>query len=548
MAGASVDRSAPGEETENLDPRGAEKVLPVSPKAHFDVPVSIKDAGLGVNNAKDGSPLKADSPPCNDTLEDCDGAAAWRGDKTTSRNVEGDPRHVTRARPCDGVDGQPRLCGDRSEDAPLETSGRTGSSGAQGDSDGSSVLANKSDGVARDSMQGGVYAAQQEEGHLLDVTESRSDGRVREEVMNSDRRESLEVKEAEEMVEAPGDCEGGQNKISIGPSDSSPNVSDAPPPGPCQSHSGLTAPPLGVLPASCAATSNPTKASAAVEQHVLNQTKGEPSHGANTAFPESPAVTEPALTVQTIVKRNTPVIVRRHVSQKETQQLQSLGIPSPPPERRAPVETQTKDGRSNGEPLARRREINIDDLAAEREPSVSEDSVVVPEPERNSVPKISTPSLDTSSSLSFSSESTRSSFSFDTESEAGYGDPGASAQSGSWGPEATGLPHRTAQKSQKKERKKRSRCGRCEPCLKKTSCGQCSCCLNRGTGHHICKLRKCLELRRRPSPLTLSAAQVRWKGRGMRCIVSTRYARFYCLFFFYCSQMFTSLLEGVEFE
>ncbi|XP_056147791.1 methylcytosine dioxygenase TET1 [Lampris incognitus] len=59
-------------------------------------------------------------------------------------------------------------------------------------------------------------------------------------------------------------------------------------------------------------------------------------------------------------------------------------------------------------------------------------------------------------------------------------------------------------------KKKRKRCGTCEPCLRKISCGQCSCCLNRKTGHQICKLRKCLELKKRgpSSLLSVSAVQV----------------------------------------
>lgn len=49
------------------------------------------------------------------------------------------------------------------------------------------------------------------------------------------------------------------------------------------------------------------------------------------------------------------------------------------------------------------------------------------------------------------------------------------------------------------ERKKRSRCGVCTPCLRKINCGECSSCLKRKTGHQICKLRKCIELRRKPT-------------------------------------------------
>ncbi|CAH1246636.1 TET3 [Branchiostoma lanceolatum] len=46
-------------------------------------------------------------------------------------------------------------------------------------------------------------------------------------------------------------------------------------------------------------------------------------------------------------------------------------------------------------------------------------------------------------------------------------------------------------------RKKRKRCGSCEPCTRKENCGECSSCKNRKTGHQICKLRKCTELKKK---------------------------------------------------
>ncbi|XP_078659931.1 methylcytosine dioxygenase TET3-like isoform X1 [Branchiostoma floridae x Branchiostoma belcheri] len=46
-------------------------------------------------------------------------------------------------------------------------------------------------------------------------------------------------------------------------------------------------------------------------------------------------------------------------------------------------------------------------------------------------------------------------------------------------------------------RKKRKRCGECEPCTRKENCGECSSCKNRKTGHQICKLRKCTELKKK---------------------------------------------------
>uniref|UniRef100_A0A8C4X8D5 Methylcytosine dioxygenase TET n=1 Tax=Erpetoichthys calabaricus TaxID=27687 RepID=A0A8C4X8D5_ERPCA len=61
-------------------------------------------------------------------------------------------------------------------------------------------------------------------------------------------------------------------------------------------------------------------------------------------------------------------------------------------------------------------------------------------------------------------------------------------------------------------KKKRRRCGACEPCLRKVNCGECSCCRNRKTGHQICKLRKCNELKKKPA--TCSADEVGFARRS----------------------------------
>ncbi|XP_078069981.1 uncharacterized protein LOC144494652 [Mustelus asterias] len=47
-------------------------------------------------------------------------------------------------------------------------------------------------------------------------------------------------------------------------------------------------------------------------------------------------------------------------------------------------------------------------------------------------------------------------------------------------------------------KKKRKRCGLCVPCRRLINCGECSSCRNRKTGHQICKLRKCEELKKKP--------------------------------------------------
>ncbi|XP_061083855.1 methylcytosine dioxygenase TET1 isoform X2 [Conger conger] len=69
----------------------------------------------------------------------------------------------------------------------------------------------------------------------------------------------------------------------------------------------------------------------------------------------------------------------------------------------------------------------------------------------------------------------------------------------------TGLERGAAKRT---ERRKRRRCGVCEPCQRKASCGACSSCLNRRTGHQICSLRKCLQLRRKPSALSLAEGEL----------------------------------------
>ncbi|XP_031732260.1 methylcytosine dioxygenase TET3 [Anarrhichthys ocellatus] len=552
----SINDSTLDEENDNLDTCDAEEILPVALKTDFELPSRIKDQGLGVNNAKEGSPLKADSPPPNDVLEcSCDSAVTQQEKDTVSHNSEGDLRCVVGV--CDDVDGQLKLRSDRSKDSPSPG----GQGGCEGN-DTSSVLRNKPDHLASDGKQDDVCAVHQEEDNTLDLKENRKDKRLiivteRKEKRNHEREESLEeekpvegqkeaVEEMEEIAEKLGSCKRGGNRketdVSINPADSRPSAPASQPPDPPHSNDGLTPQsesPVRGLFVSNAATSNPTKApstSEAVEPEFLSQGKTDMQptlHGAKPQFTGSSVVAETALMVQTVlVKRHTPVIIRsdsfkprclKDSSHGEPHHLQSLTTHSPPGEKQActPAETQTKDSESNREPLERHSQkdtpslslslvpqSSTDALTAECQPNLSKDSIAVAEPDP--VPKISTPSLDSSFTFSCSSESTRSSFSFDTESETGYGESSPSTLPGSFGPEGACLPSWTTLKPQNKEKKKRSRCGTCEPCQRKISCGQCSCCLNRSTGHQICKMRKCVDLRRRrpSSLLTLSAAQV----------------------------------------
>lgn len=575
-ASTSINESTPDEKNEKLGTCDAETILPVSLKTDFEVLPNIKDQGLEVSNAKEGSPLKADSPPCNDILEDCmqcscDITVTEQEKKTVNHNGENDLRCVTRALVCDDVDGQLELCSDRSEDGPSEltTLKSCGSAQVQGSSERnntSSVIGNKLDHLISDHKQDDVFTLHEEEGNMLDLKENGTGEQViadteKKEEINHARRESLEAEataeridkteeEVEEIIERVHNCEGekGENEekkndVFINPADTHPSTSAGQPADEPPSNDAPTAQSeslIKVLPVSNTATSNPTKAPTTSESRelgVVSQGKTDMQpiiQGAKPQFPRCSAVSETALLPQTdLMTQSTPVIIcsdslkpwsLRDTIQEEAQRLQILESPSQK-ERQActPAETQTKDSESNREPsechnqketsllpVSLVPQSNTDALTAEHDPNLSENSIVVAVPEQDLVPKISTPSVDSSSTFSCSSESTRSSFSFDTESEAGYGEPSPSVLPGSWGTEGVCLPSWTTLKSQKKERKKRSRCGTCEPCLRKISCGQCSCCLNRRTGHQICKLRKCVELKRRrvSSPLTLSAAQV----------------------------------------
>ncbi|XP_028845578.1 methylcytosine dioxygenase TET3 [Denticeps clupeoides] len=67
-----------------------------------------------------------------------------------------------------------------------------------------------------------------------------------------------------------------------------------------------------------------------------------------------------------------------------------------------------------------------------------------------------------------------------------------------------------------RSRKKRSRCGGCEPCLRRVNCGLCGCCLNRKTGHQICKLRKCVVLKRRKQLSTVEVESLGISVNGTR--------------------------------
>lgn len=521
---AAINDSPPEEEDETQYRHGAEEKIPVSLKTDFEVSVSIKDQGLGVSNAQEGSPLKADSPPCADTLDDC---GQCSHDSATSQQDKNDLERGVGAPECE-ADTQLKPCGDTDEVSPSEPSepARIGPPGLQGDRQGTSKGTESSDDPGRKDDDLASNSKEQAELAEHDNKVKLTENGPKERVivctgvkMNHSREASLEPVETRKKRE----------DISIYPTGSQPNTPD-----PSDTNRRWTVQPelpVRVPPVSNTATSNTTKApcsSEVLDPELLSQGKTDmqPPPGAGPQFLVSSAVS---------VKRNTPVIVHsgsfrpRYGSDPSRGETHRLLQPESLFSRGGrpvctPVETQTKDtesGRGPSKHLIKETllmssppfsQLSVD-VAAEVKPSPSKGSVLVVGAEQDPAPKISIPSLDSSSTFSFSSESTRSSFSLDADSDVGYAEAGLSAPSGSCSPEAASFSSRDAQKPQKKERKKRSRCGTCEPCLRKTNCGQCSCCLKRSTGHQICKLRKCVQLKRRPpsSPFAPPAAQVSLK-------------------------------------
>ncbi|XP_029030814.1 methylcytosine dioxygenase TET3 [Betta splendens] len=492
-----------GEREEKPDPCNAEETPPVSLKT------GIGDRSAAVTNAKEDRPLKADLPPCNNTLEDCghhgcDSISRLRDEQTGSHDGEGDVTGGSGTPGCEDAYRQAKLS---NEPPPPPGCGPTGVQGSVEGRAASSILTRELDHGKEDDA--------------LESKENRTGGSAM--VVTG-------KKEEKEMAEQRRGCGGEEEKQK----ESSVSIASADARCTSASDKEVTAQsrsPVQVLPLSNAATSNPTKATSTSQSQleVLRQGPADMQpaiYGAKLQIPGSSAVPDAALKSETVlVKRNTPVIVHsdslkprilRDSDKGGPQMLQSPEIPSHQRERQTHTETEThtKDREPTPEALERHSQRGSPLLvsspappsgtgapAVERGPNPADGSIVGAAAELDQVPKIPTPSLDSSTTFSCSSESTRSSFTLDTESEAGYGEPG---------PPVPPVPPRSGPKAQRRERKKRSRCGKCEPCLRKINCGQCSCCLNRRTGHQICKLRKCTELKRRSpsSPLTISAAQV----------------------------------------
>ncbi|XP_059422581.1 methylcytosine dioxygenase TET3-like isoform X1 [Carassius carassius] len=95
-------------------------------------------------------------------------------------------------------------------------------------------------------------------------------------------------------------------------------------------------------------------------------------------------------------------------------------------------------------------------------------------------------------SLSSSTESTQSSFVSDSESVM------ERRESGNPPLQTEDIQLRLHQVQERRDKKKRIHCDVCTPCLLKINCGECRSCQNQKMGHQICRLRKCVELRKKP--------------------------------------------------
>nr|XP_021328376.1 methylcytosine dioxygenase TET1 isoform X3 [Danio rerio] len=93
--------------------------------------------------------------------------------------------------------------------------------------------------------------------------------------------------------------------------------------------------------------------------------------------------------------------------------------------------------------------------------------------------------------LSSSTESTQSSFDSESELVLEHRTSGKSI------PQVEDIQLRLLQDQQRREQNKRGHCGVCAPCQCKVNCGECRSCLNQKTDHQICRLRKCIKLRKK---------------------------------------------------
>ncbi|XP_033835391.2 methylcytosine dioxygenase TET1 [Periophthalmus magnuspinnatus] len=490
-------------ETKTLDKCDAEDI-PVSLKTTSELQAKVKDQG--VSNAKEASPLKADTPPCTDTLEDflpgsSDSTTTDKDGATHGENNE-DMLRCFVAVLASETDGQSVVCSDDAKVSSLEIDSLSNSAHLTNDIAPATASHHSDSETEPDNLPAKM---EQDKSNILEERERAE--KVEEDVQRNEEVTDMEAEQ--EIHEEPTqvhkclktdkmDKAKQEYKHSTENSLPSSGVDELKLSSQFSRPKSPTLSPPSLPPVSYSTTSACTKAHPSPELLNLGETGGQLSTEGNTDLCNVSANPTPS------VIRNTPVIMcNKSVRPKglwEPPLMQNLDAPE--------MVRQAKDSKSCQETDHHQEQSQLSSLstlppssAAEVEPNLAEDTNTVPE--QDPPAKISTSTFDGTSVFSYSSESTRSSLSFDTESgtEAGYEEsPSPSVPPGSGSGEGMG-----EDLLQRRGRKKRSRCGTCEPCLRKISCGRCSCCLNRRTGHQICKLRKCVQLRKRRSRTTLSS-------------------------------------------
>uniref|UniRef100_A0A3B4A6A9 Methylcytosine dioxygenase TET n=1 Tax=Periophthalmus magnuspinnatus TaxID=409849 RepID=A0A3B4A6A9_9GOBI len=490
-------------ETKTLDKCDAEDI-PVSLKTTSELQAKVKDQG--VSNAKEASPLKADTPPCTDTLEDflpgsSDSTTTDKDGATHGENNEDMLRCVVAVLASE-TDGQSVVCSDDAKVSSLEIDSLSNSAHLTNEIAPATASHHSDSETEPDNLPAKM---EQDKSNILEEREKAE--KVEEDVQRNEEVTDMEAEQ--EIHEEPTqvhkclktdkmDKAKQEYKHSTENSLPSSGVDELKLSSQFSRPKSPTLSPPSLPPVSYSTTSACTKAHPSPELLNLCETGGQLSTEGNTDLCNVSANPTPS------VIRNTPVIMcNKSVRPKglwEPPLMQNLDAPE--------MVRQAKDSKSCQETDHHQEQSQLSSLstlppssAAEVEPNLAEDTNTVPE--QDPPAKISTSTFDGTSVFSYSSESTRSSLSFDTESgtEAGYEEsPSPSVPPGSGSGEGMG-----EDLLQRRGRKKRSRCGTCEPCLRKISCGRCSCCLNRRTGHQICKLRKCVQLRKRRSRTSLSS-------------------------------------------
>ncbi|KAK7901299.1 hypothetical protein WMY93_018068 [Mugilogobius chulae] len=161
-------------------------------------PSEVKEQG--VSNAKEASPLKADTPPCTDTLEDClpgsSGSTANDIDEATPAENSADELRCDVAVEMIEADGQTRLCNDGAQVKSLQNDSLTKSAILRNDS----FPVTGSHHVDREAAQD-VPPTQTEQEEVVDMSEGKEGAEnVQEVVKRKEKVEDVEDEHAVQMV------------------------------------------------------------------------------------------------------------------------------------------------------------------------------------------------------------------------------------------------------------------------------------------------------------------------------------------------------------